>query len=136
MNEQKTHARCGAMNTSDIIVEYNQLAEKVEKIIRETYDYHIESVGNMEMSDDDTIFVWYTYCCRGCHDGDSCSIPIKWLEHGFDYKTAFAELIEKQRMSAEKEAKAEAIRKEIEKEKRERKEYERLKKKFESEEKK
>lgn len=118
----------------------DEIKEILEKIIRDTFDYHIDDVQNFRVGDTD-IEVSYWYTCRGEHGGEAVDIPIEWLDEGFDYREAHRKmLMEAERRKRRAEAKrkyrakkAEEKRKQLKKntDEREYKTYLRLKQKFE-----
>ena len=115
--------------------DYHNLEKTVRKIIDETYDDFIVGVNSIDFDDEARTKLWvnYEYRCRGWYDNADCYFPVKWLEEGFDYKAAYADLIEKKRKEQENAEKLAKEQEEKAKEKKERAEYERLKKKFEGE---
>ena len=98
---------------------YNQIAVIIEK----TADSHIDYVEDANIENQD-IEVNYIYHCRGESDHDYTTIPVEWLEDGFDYVADYKRRIKE---AAEKRKLEEAR----EKEAKEKAEYEKLKRKFE-----
>ena len=116
-----------------------QISEILEKIIQRTYDYHCDGIRNFNI-DTSRIFVDYEWTCRGEHGVDEASIPIEWLDEGFDYKAAYdeelrrAELARKREEEKEKKRRGEERRKREElKKTREYQKYLELKEKYEGE---
>lgn len=119
---------------------YNEeISNLLVKIIEDTFDYHCERIFNFNIGDD-RIYVFYEYHCRGEYGRDEVSVPIEWLNEGFDYKAAYKEMLrqaelarireekkEKKRLEKLRKAKAKQI------EELEYKKYLALKKKYESE---
>lgn len=108
-----------------------EFKEKLEPIIKDTYDYHCDGVEDYWFSDDGkTIECRYSYTCRGYSATDWCYIPIRWLEYGYDYKAEFEEM---RRKSEEESKRMEEEEKKKEQERKEKVEYEtylKLKEKF------
>lgn len=67
-----------------------EISNLLEQIVHYTYDYHCDGIHDFRITDD-KIFVDYEWCCRGEHGRDECSIPIEWLNEGFDYMAAYEE---------------------------------------------
>lgn len=88
-------------------------------IIKDTFDYHIRSVEDISVLDTHVV-VYYENSYRGFYDHDNVRIPIEWFDEGFDYKSAYSELL---REAEEKRVKAEAKEKEKQKKLQEKKEY-------------
>ena len=111
---------------------FEHIESVVFDIIRDTFDYHICSVEDISILDTH-IVVYYENSYRGFYDHDDVRIPIEWLDEGFDYKSAYRELLRK---TEEKRVKAEAEEKEKQKKLQEKKEYDtylKLKEKYEME---
>lgn len=115
----------------------DEIISKLEEIIKNTYDYHLDSVNSFTIADG-IITADYSYTCRGEHDMDSAGVPVEWLDEGFDYESAYREEVcraEERRREAELEQKRkEAAAKKATAEQRAKKEYEtylRLKNKYE-----
>jgi hypothetical protein len=89
-------------------------------IIKDTFDYYICYVEDISVLDTHVV-VYYEYPCRDCYDHDSIKIPIEWFDEGFDYKSAYRELL---REAEEKRVKAEAEEKQKQKKLQEKKDYE------------
>ena len=95
-------------NVQDYEVE---VKDKLEEIIKDTYDDHCHSVEDIVINDT-AIEVTYMYYCRGESDTDYVTIPREWLDDGFDYKTAYEEVLrnaEELRKKAELEEKYEVV---------------------------
>ena len=69
-----------------------EISNILVQIIEDTYDYHCEDIIDFRMGGD-SIYVYYGYTCRGEHGRDDVFIPIEWLDEGFDYKTAYKEML-------------------------------------------
>lgn len=115
-----------------------EISELLEKIIQRTYDYHCEYIDTFTVGDK-SIDVDYWYTCRGEHGRENIDIPIKWLDEGFDYKSAYEEELRKAELARKCEEEKEKKRREEERRKREElkktREYQKyleLKKKYES----
>ena len=115
-----------------------EIEGKLERIIKETFDYHCDSIDSFTVGDDE-LEVRYWYSCRGEHGNGGASVPIEWLDDGFDYVSAYEEMKRKSEEKRKKEEKREKIRKEVERKaseaRREKREYEtylKLKRKYES----
>jgi hypothetical protein len=111
------------------------LVEHIESvaidIIKDTFDYYIRYVEDISVLDTHVV-VYYEYSCRDCYDHDSIKIPIEWFDEGFDYKSAYRELLHK---AEEKRIAEEAEKKKKEKELQKKKDYNiylELKKKYEN----
>ena len=115
-------------NVEDYEVE---ISNKLEKIIEDTYDYHITCVNDFSVGDE-YIEVTYDYTCRGYGDTDYVSIPRKWLDDGFDYKAAYEEMKRKAEEARKKEEAEEKKRVEEKRKKEEYEQYLKLKEKYES----
>lgn len=100
-------------NVQDYEVE---VKNKLNEIIKRTYDDHCYLVDDFIVGDE-FIDVTYSYSCRGCCDTDYATIPRKWLDDGFDYKTAF----EEERRKAEEKRKQEELEEQKRKEEAEKK---------------
>ena len=108
-----------------------EISNKLEKIIEDTYDYHITCVNDFSVGDE-YIEVTYDYTCRGYGDTDYVSIPRKWLDDGFDYKAAYEEMKRKAEEARKKEEAEEKKRVEEKRKKEEYEQYLKLKEKYES----
>ena len=108
-----------------------ELREELEPIIEATYDYFCSGIEGYYISEDGkTIECNYSYSCRGETSTDWCSIPVRWLAEGYDYKADFEEM--KRKSEEERKRKEEEERKK-EQQKKEKEEYEtylRLKEKY------
>jgi hypothetical protein len=108
-----------------------ELKEELESIVKDTYDYFCSGIEGYDISEDGkTIECHYSYRCRGESDTDWCSIPVKWLEDGYDYRTEFKEM---KRKSEEERKRKEEEEKKREQQREEKAEYEtylRLKEKY------
>jgi hypothetical protein len=118
---------------------YEEISNLLKEIIENTFDYHCDMIFNFHFGDD-TVFVYYEYCCRGEYGREEVHIPIAWLDEGFDYKEAYTEMRRQEALAAIRKEKEEKKRlKELRKaqakqrEEREYKKYLALKKKYESE---
>ena len=114
-------------NVQDYEVE---VKDKLEEIIKDTYDDHCRSVEDIVINDT-AIEVTYMYYCRGESDTDYVTIPREWLDDGFDYKTAYEEVL---RNAEELRKKAELEEKKREEKRKAEEEYQqflKLKQKYE-----
>lgn len=118
-----------------------EISNLLVQIIEDTFDFHCDSILNFNIYDD-SVFVFYEYCCRGEYGREQVAIPIEWLDEGFDYKEAYTEMRRQEALAAirkEEEEEEKKRRKELRKaqakqrEEREYKKYLALKKKYESE---
>lgn len=116
-----------------------EITELLEKIIKDTYDYHCDGINNFTIQDNN-IYVNYCWTCRGDYGHDDVYIPIEWLDEGFDYKAAYKEKLRLAELARKREEEKERRRIEKERKKqaklKEKKEYEKyleLKKKYEGE---
>lgn len=114
-----------------------EISELLEKIIERTYDYHCDGIRNFNI-DTSRIFVDYEWTCRGEHGVDDCSIPIRWLDEGFDYFHAYEKEKRKEELARKREEEKEKKRLEEQRKKREElkkireyQKYLKLKKKYE-----
>ena len=110
---------------------YDHIESVAIDIIKDTFDYYIRYVEDISVLDTHVV-VYYEYSCRGCYDHDSIKIPIEWFDEGFNYKSAYRELL---REAEEKRVKAEAEEKQKQKKLQEKEEYNtylKLKKKYEN----
>ena len=114
-----------------------EISDILEEIIQRTYDYHCDGIRNFNI-DTSRIFVDYEWTCRGEHGVDELSIPIEWIDEGFDYKAAYDEELRKAELARIREQEKEKKRLEEERKKREElkktREYQKyleLKKKYE-----
>ena len=99
-----------------------ELREELEPIVKDTYDNFCDGIEGYYISEDGkTIECHYSYRCRGESDTDWCSIPIRWLADGYDYKTEFEEM---RRKSEEERKRREEEEKKKEQQKKEKAEYE------------
>jgi hypothetical protein len=81
---------------------------------------------------DTYVVVYYENSYRGFYEHNSVNIPIEWFDEGFDYKSAYLELLRK---AEEEKKKAEVEEKQKQKELQEKKEYDtylKLKEKYEN----
>ena len=108
-----------------------EISNKLEKIIKDTYDSHITCVDDFSVGDE-YIEVTYDYTCRGYGDTDYISIPRNWLDDGFDYKAVYEELKKKREEEQKRIALEEKKKAEAKKAKEEYKQYLKLKEKYES----
>lgn len=67
-----------------------EISNLLEQIVHHTYDYHCDGISDFRITDD-KILVDYEWSCRGEYGRDECSIPIEWLDEGFDYMAAYEE---------------------------------------------
>ena len=118
-----------------------EISNRLEQIIKDTSDYHCDGIRDFRI-DASRIFVAYEWTCRGEHGVDDSSIPIEWLDDGFDYRKAYEERMRKAELARIREEEKEKRRLEkLRKEKaklKEKKEYEKyleLKKKYEGKQK-
>jgi hypothetical protein len=110
---------------------FEHIESVVFDIIKDTFDYHIRSVEDISVLDTHVV-VYYENSYGGFYDYDNVRIPIEWFDEGFDYKSAYRELL---REAEEKRVKAEAEEKQKQKELQEKKEYDtylKLKEKYEN----
>lgn len=66
----------------------DELINRLEIIIRDTFDPDCQTVCSIKIIGNE-ILVKYLQNWRGELEYYSEHIPIKWLEEGFDYKTAY-----------------------------------------------
>jgi hypothetical protein len=118
---------------------HEEISNLLAEIIENTFDYHCDRIFNFNIGDD-SIFVFYEYCCRGEYGREEVHIPIAWLDEGFDYKEAYTEMRRQEALAAIRKEEEEKKRlKELRKAKakqREEQEYKRylaLKQKYECE---
>ena len=118
---------------------YEEISNLLMEIIKDTFDYHCDMIFNFHIGDD-TVFVYYEYCCRGEYGREEVHIPIEWLDEGFDYKEAYTEMRRQEALARIREEENEKKRleklrkdKAKQREEREYKKYLALKKKYESE---
>lgn len=118
---------------------HEEISNLLVQIIEDTFDYHCDRIFNFNIGDD-SIFVFYEYVCRGEYGRDEVSIPIEWLDEGFDYKEAYTEMRRQEALARIREEenekkRLEKIRKDKAKQREEReyKKYLALKKKYEGE---
>lgn len=117
---------------------YEEINNLLDKIITNTYDHTCDRILDFNVGDD-SIFVFYEWCCRGEYGRGEVSIPIEWLDEGFDYKEAYKEMRRQEVLAAKREFEKERERleklrkaKAKQREKQEYKKYLELKKKYES----
>lgn len=103
---------------------------KLEEIIKNTYDYHCYLVDDFIVGDE-FIDVTYDYTCRGYGDTNYVCIPREWLDDGFDYKAAFKEGFRKAEETRKKVEQEAAERAEKKRKEEEYKQYLKLKEKYE-----
>ena len=108
----------------------SEISEFLGRIIKHTSDYHCDCVDDFTI-DNKNINVNYLWTCRGEHGHDDVTIPIEWLDEGFDYRKAYQDCLWKAREAAIKKAAAAEKREKKRKEKEEYENYLKLKKKFE-----
>lgn len=108
-----------------------EIAKLLEEIICNTSDYHCRGVNDFTINDD-TIEVNYWWTCRGETEGDEVTIPIEWLNEGFDYKTAYQIYLLREQEKERKRIEEAERREKKRKEKEEYENYLKLKKKYES----
>lgn len=115
------------IKTKDNFDEINNL---LKVIIKNTFDWSVTWINSFVINET-SIEVNYKYRLCGYTDNEDVIMPIEWLEEGFDYRKAYAEMcMEAKRKAKEAETARKAMEKEIAEEK-EYKEYLRLKQKFE-----
>ena len=107
-----------------------EIANRLKEIIEDTYDYHCRGIKDF-MIGDDSIFVEYNWTCHGETEVDDVTIPIEWLDKGFDYRKAYEENMRKAEEEARKRIEAEQKKGADRKAKEEYKKYLELKKKYE-----
>lgn len=101
---------------------YRKVCEVVGNVVERSY---CDRIRRVELADDGTLEVYYTYYCRGCEGPDSCRIPAEYLLMEEDEYLA-AEKERRKRLDEENRA-----RKLAETEKAEREALARLKEKYE-----
>jgi hypothetical protein len=118
---------------------YEEISNLLKEIIENTFDYHCDRIFNFNIGDD-SVFVFYEYCCRGEYGREEVPIPIEWLNEGFDYKEAYKEMRRQENLAMMRKKKEEEKRlqklreaKAKQREEWEYKKYLALKKKYESE---
>jgi hypothetical protein len=112
---------------------FDHIESVVFKIIQDTFDYHIRYIEDISVLDT-YVVVYYENSYGGFYEHNSVNIPIEWFNEGFDYKSAYNELLRK---AEEEKKKAEAEEKQKQKELQEKKEYDtylKLKEKYENKE--
>lgn len=121
---------------------HEEISDLLKQIIEDTFDFHCDAILNFNIGDD-SVFVFYEYCCRGEYGREEVIIPIEWLGEGFDYKKAYTEMRRQEALAAIRKAEEEKKRREKrlkklrkdqaeQREEREYKKYLMLKKKYES----
>ena len=113
-------------------VHRTEIAELLEKIIEDTYDYHCDGINDFTI-EDNNIYVNYCWTCRGEYGHDDVYIPIEWLDEGFDYKAAYKEKLRLAELARKREEEKERKKQAKLKEKKEYEKYLELKKKYEGE---
>ena len=115
----------------------SEIAKLLKEIIRYTTDYHCDGINNFTI-EGKCVCVNYSWYCRGYSDNSYVSIPIEWLDEGFDYKGAYQEEMRKAQEKAKRNGKRRKERlkpdKEREKKRKEKEEYKKylkLKRKYE-----
>lgn len=66
-----------------------EIADRLEMIISNTSDDSCQCVCNFTI-DDNEIYVRYQWEQCGGYGHSTETIPIEWLDEGFDYKAAYA----------------------------------------------
>ena len=84
-----------------------QITELLERIIKDTSDYYCSRVDSFTI-DNKNIYVNYWWWCRGESGRNEKTIPIEWLDEGFDYKTAYREKLEREQAAERRKAAEEA----------------------------
>jgi hypothetical protein len=110
---------------------YDHIESVAIDIIKDTFDYCIRHVEDISVLDT-YVTVYYENSYGGSYDQDSVKIPIEWFDEGFDYKSAYREIL---REAEEKRIAEEAEKKKKEKELQKKKDYNtylELKKKYEN----
>ena len=108
-----------------------ELKAELEPIIEDTYDYFCDGIEGYDISEDGkTIECHYSYRCRGGTDTDWCSIPVKWLEDGYDYKADYEEMKKKAEEERKRREEEEKKREQKRKDKEEYETYLKLRDKF------
>ena len=115
----------------------SEINKRLQQVISDTFDYDCDGIDGFWL-DNDVVSCRYQYSCCNETDWDHAAIPVQWLEDGFDYVAAYADMKrikEEERLAAEAEEKKrkEAAEKAAEAEEA-RKEYEtylKLKEKYE-----
>lgn len=71
---------------------HKEISILLAQIIKDTYDYYCDDIHDFNIGND-SIFVEYEWIGPGGLVAiDECSIPIEWLNEGFDYKAAHKEM--------------------------------------------
>lgn len=97
----------------------SEISELLGEIIENTFDYYCRGVDKFTVGDS-SIDVKYWWRCRGEDGYVDVSIPIEWLDEGFDYVGAYNKNLEAKRKEEMERAAAEEKK---EKERKEREEY-------------
>jgi hypothetical protein len=100
-------------------------------IIKDTFDYHIHQVEDIEV-EGEYVIVWYESLCRGFYGQDEVKIPIKWFDEGFDFKSAYQDFLHKEEERQIKEQEEEEKKQKELQEKKEYDTYLKLKEKYEN----
>lgn len=66
----------------------SHIKECAKIIITNTFDYYIQNVIDIEVSDTH-VEIFYDYCNYKAWGKDSVKIPIEWFDEGFDYESAY-----------------------------------------------
>jgi len=67
----------------------NEIDDKLLEIIQETEDVYAVKVTDFAVhEDDESIEVEYDFRFRNIRGSSCTTVPVKWLEEGFDYKYA------------------------------------------------
>lgn len=78
---------------NEFLVLDEEIKEELKTIIKDTYDYFCNGIVDYEFSNDGkTIECNYSYRCLCESDTDYCTIPVRWLEDDYDYKTDYEEM--------------------------------------------
>lgn len=116
------------------------IKNRLEEIVKSTYDFRCSAVNDFNVKGN-FIMVYYDRYCRGESCSEWVKIPVEWLAEGFDYEAAYKRELEKTEIRRKREEAAEKRWREaakkaaaLEKEKRERELYFKLREKYEREE--
>lgn len=117
---------------------HEEISDLLVEIITNTYDYTCDRILDLNICAD-SIFVFYEWRSRGEYGREDISIPIEWLNEGFDYEKAYKEMLRQEELARIREEEKEKKRlKKLRKanakqrEEQEYKKYLELKKKYES----
>ena len=77
----------------------SHIKKLLHEIISHTYESGIYDVKDFTVLDKD-VEVCYEYSYCGEWSTDGVQIPLEWLDEGFDYQTAYLDMLEKARRAA------------------------------------